>query len=340
MKRTTQIYILLAGLIFINFFFYDPKQSLIERKPVPASRRSKLLYQNNIRVYKPTVILLGNSMLGHGVDERLFSQLSGTMTMSVWNLGAQSAWWYLVLKNVIAEVPVKPKIVAVFFRDTALTEPSYRVTDKFRFNIDDMAGAHEPLVDRLAYLNNLNIPQYTLFKYCPAYRAREDTKRKLEMIVKDSFVSDLLDLKTGQVDKAIERVFADEKMNQELLTQYQLSTEAKKERTIFNFSQQLEKSFLGHIIRQAEDNSIKLVFVRFKKRRDIYPDQEPAELVRYIKELNEYLAGRGVTLLDFTHDPRINVEFYAEGDHLSLSGSRLFTEILVQSMKPIIEGQN
>jgi len=340
MKRITQIFILITGLIFVNFLSYDPEKPLVERKPVPASGRKKIIYENNIRVYRPSVVLLGNSMLGHGVDERLFSQLSGTRTMSVWSLGGQSAWWYLVLKNVITEAPVKPKVVAVFFRDTDLTEPSYRVADKFRFNIDDMAGAHEPLLDRLAYLNNLNIPQYTLFKYCPAYRSREDTKRKLEMFVKDVFVSDLLGLKTGQVDETIERVFADEKMNQELLTQYQLSTEAKKEKAIFNFSQQLEKSFLPYIIRQAKDNSIKLIFVRFKKRRDIHPGQEPAELVQYIKELNEYLAGRGVTLLDFTHDPRINIEFYAEGDHLSLSGSRLFTEILVQSMKPVIEGQN
>ena len=260
--------------------------------------------------------------------------------MSVWSLGAQSAWWYLALKNVIAETPIKPKVVAMFFRDTDLTEPSYRVTDKFRFNIDDMAGTYEPVLDKLAYLNNLNAPRYILFKYCPVYRAREDIKQKFETSVKDSFVADLSGLKTGQVDNAIERVFADENMNQDLLTQYQISTEAVKEKASFNFSQQLEKSFLPHIIQQAEDNSIKLVFVRFKKRRDLHPGQEPAELVRYIKELNEYLTSRGITLIDFSHDPRVNPEFYAEGDHLTLSGSHRFTEILVQSMKPIIEGQN
>lgn len=54
-----------------------------------------------------------------------------------------------------------------------------------------------------------------------------------------------------------------------------------------------------------------------------------------------YLEKNDVTMLDFTHDSRLKLEHYADGDHLdNKTGTILFTKLFAEAIKPIIKENN
>jgi hypothetical protein len=139
-------------------------------------------------------------------------------------------------------------------------------------------------------------------------------------------------------DQAIERLFDEKNLNSDLLTIRQLAAESTGGNKLYNFQQELDRSFLPYMIDMAQENNIQLVFVRMKRRRDVKPGGQPKALQKYIKNLEDYLAENEVDFIDFTDDKRIKIEHFGSGDHLSRNGGRrLFTKILAEKTLPIIQ---
>jgi len=276
-------------------------------------------------------------MLGQSVNDQLFSKATGRRTIKFWQYGGASAYFYLILKNVIVPRPQKPAMCVIFFRDVFLTRPNYRVTGRFGYNIDDMSNEHEPLVDRLAYLQGMDPVTYGLSRYCPLYQQKEVLKPKTEQFIKDKSVALFLGLKQGQADEAINRVFANENLDQHLFTLQQQQAEAIDKKSSYDFPSQVEKSFLPHIIKIAKQNGIELVFIRYKKREHLDPENQPDELKKYIQDLADYLAQNNAAFIDFTSDKRVTEQFYADGDHMTQKGMAQFTLLFAEEMKPLIE---
>jgi hypothetical protein len=321
-----------------NFIFWPPNDVLVKHKPQYENTVRITWFERNLVVIKPKIVFLGNSIMDEAIDEREFSRLTATQTIKIWYGGSASAWWYLALKNVILKAPHKPQIVVLFFRDHFLTDPTYRATGKHKQKIDAVAEQSEPVLDRLTYLDNMNAVIYLLFRYCPLYQQRDKIKNQLETIVKDRFVCGLTGLEQGMPDRAIERLFDEKNLNKELLTIRQIAAESAGSNELYNFPQELDRSFLPHMIKMSKQNNIQLVFVRTKRRRDVEPNKQPKALQKYIKNLEDYLAKNRVVFIDFTDDKRIKIEHYGSGDHLSRSGGRqLFTKILTEKMLPIIQ---
>ncbi len=321
-----------------NFIFWSPNDVLVEHKPQYEDTIRIKRFERNLEVIRPKIVFLGNSIMDEGVDEKEFSRLTAVQTIKVWSGGASSAWWYLALKNVILKAYYKPQIVMLFFRDHFLTDPAYRVTGKYKQIIGAVAEQDEPLLDRLAYLGQMNAVAYFLFRYCPLYRQSDNIKNQLETTVKDKVVSSLCGLEQGMPDRAIERLFDEKNLNSDLLTVRQLAAESTGSNKLYNFPQELDRSFLPHMLKMAKQNNIQLVFVRMKRRRDVKPSSQPKALQKYIKNLEDYLDENRVVFIDFTNDKRIRIEHYGSGDHLSRSGGRqLFTKILTEKMLPIIQ---
>jgi hypothetical protein len=156
--------------------------------------------------------------------------------------------------------------------------------------------------------------------------------------IKNDLVGKTVGLKTGGVHKAINRVFADNRLDKAQLTATQDAAESVEERDAFEFQPNLKKSFLPHIIELALDAEARLVFVRVKKRRDLEPGKEPEKLKRYISELSAYLKNQETPLIDFTHDPRLVEAHFGVGDHLNrTSGRRLFTSMLAEALRPLFD---
>jgi hypothetical protein len=172
---------------------------------------------------KPDILLLGNSILGEGVDEGKISRLLGTRVMKAWSGGSSSAWWYLVLKNVVSQTAHKPALVGIFFRDNFLTLPRYRVDGKHKKLIDDFATTSEPVLDRLAYTNNSSRLRYLLTSSLPLFRSRTSIRTAIDDALK-GLVGKMVN--SDDINSSMAAVFDNTKMNSGLLHERQLQDES------------------------------------------------------------------------------------------------------------------
>lgn len=285
---------------------------------------------------KPEVILLGDSMLGEGVDQNGFSNLTDASTAKISPGGSATAYWYLMLKNVIAGANHKPALLVIFFRDHFLTEPSFRVHTPYQQSIDGLALDNEPLLDRLAYWPTLNPLERFLQSNVRMYQERDVIKTTLERWAK-SAIALLLGHETSASDEAIDRVFSEENMVPEWMNQRQLEAEQAQSVSVYDFQKRLPLSFLPTMVDIAKRSNIQLAFVRVKRRRDLEPGQQPAALVKYMKDLQAYFEENDVPLIDFTDDARIQPEHYGSGDHLNRDlGRPLFTRMVSEALAPYV----
>ena len=309
-----------------------PSKNLIERNPNIDAR-----YLNLMKQSRPDVVLLGNSMLGEGVDERLFMNQTGQRTVKLWSGGWSSAVWYLALKNVIVPASPRPQTVVVFFRDHFLTNPTFRVTGDYKKGIDQLTGPEEPLLERLAYLNAMNPLTYWLNQNWSLFQKRGDLKHKLESDIK-SFVGAVYRQKDADMmNQNIERTFGVENLLADQLGKAQLKSEAASSKDLYDFEKSLPVSFLPAMVQIARDNNVRLVLVRVKKRREAEGLPTPAGLDDYIHHLKQWCDNEQVPLIDFSDDPRLTLELYADGDHLNRKNGRtLFTQLLAEQLKPYL----
>ncbi|MGR0480675.1 MAG: hypothetical protein ACTFAL_04530 [Candidatus Electronema sp. V4] len=346
--------LLLAAVLFCFALFTLPfglpqRMALVDRKITPQAAGmvgdkyyDDLVCKLNHR--KPELILIGNSMLGEGVDERHLESLLHTPAAAVWNGGVGSAWWYLAVKNIIPQLKKKPALIGIVFRDNHLTLPTMRVTGKHKPLLDSLAGEDEELLDRLAYLSQENLLSLQLKKYIPLFNKREYCKQSLDSALK-GIASSLLRLPDPEaVDQAAASVFASGRMIPALLNQRQLDDERKQDSAKEDMSFQPEKNFLKPMIELCREQDVQLIFIRVKRRRDLEPGRQPPELLAYMDKLAKYLQANKVHLLDYTGHAAIQTEHFGEGDHLNRqSGRQLFTALLaadLQKMMPITTRDN
>ena len=339
MKPINIIRLLIFAAVFItaNYAFAPKGNPNDNIKDMPEQRALQRFFTNRMAAQKPQVILLGNSMLGFGVNEKAFQALTGKRTVKFWTSGGASAWWYLTMKNVICKVETKPETVIIFFRDQYLTDPTFRVDARSRPHMDDMCDGKEPLLQKIAYARKMNPVSYFLHQHLPLYSKKDRVRPAIHTFIRNKSTAALLNTPKGDAQKAIARVFNNENMNQDLLTIRQLNAEKVRGKGKFDFHRRIEHSFLPHIIETAKAHDINLVFVRVKMRRDIEPDQEPEKVKEYIAHLAAYLEEQNCSFQDYTHDPRLKLEHYADGDHLNPEkGVRIFTEILSRQTVPLL----
>jgi hypothetical protein len=95
-----------------------------------------------------------------------------------------------------------------------------------------------------------------------------------------------------------------------------------------DFNARLGDSYLPELVRLAQENNIKIIFVRIKVESD--PDS-PA-LNDYLQDLSEYLEGKASYYLDFGDDPRLTHDLFQDSVHLNEKGKILFTELLANEL--------
>lgn len=278
---------------------------------------------------KPQVILFGNSILNEAIDANEFSKTARVTAMKVLNPGANSAWHYVVFKNVISKCSHKPKFVITFFRDHFLTDPKFRTRGKYKENIDKFAGENEPLLDKLAYGDGLNVR---------FLQEKDKSKTFVENFVKSNTVSLLFGLRSGEVQGFIDRMFDEKHMDAVQLNKRQLEVESSDRDTNYDFTSAVRESFLPEMIKIAKDSDIKLVYVRMKRRpSDDGEIHESNELKKYIEDLKKYLGDNDIPLIDFSYNKNLSIEFYGAGDHLNRDeGRKFFLPLLIEAFQPYL----
>lgn len=301
-----------------------PRSHVIRREGVVDTTLVRAFEQK-----KPELVLLGNSMLGEGIDGELFDSLVPEPSQKVSIGGAASAIWYLIFKNVLCEVDSPPRRVVVFFRDEFLTRPAFRVDGTYRAKVDRFAGPAETTLDRLAYLQGMSGLEYRALQTLPLYGERVRMREAILGVGKFGLPKWLAGADSSRVEQAIERVFADEMMDPGLLTAAQLAVEETGSGAgRFDLEAVVGDSFLPEIVKLADDHGIELLMVRVKKRRDLKPGERSAALEKYNRDLEAWLSDRGIDLLDYSDRTELTEEHYADGDHLNEAGRELFTRLV------------
>ncbi|NQU21610.1 MAG: hypothetical protein HQ567_10030 [Candidatus Nealsonbacteria bacterium] len=248
--------------------------------------------------------------------------------------GSASLWWYLYIKNVATKNRHKPAYLAVMFRDTFLTEPTFRVGGTYQDRIRRLMTSDEPLAEQLSYagagVDHVNSPLARGPRHARNWLNRRIHKR----------VEDLLDVPRDRGQLALKRVLAPQKMAPGLYNAFQLGHEEVKDSAAYDLDARLEQSYLPHILEMLDEVRITPIFIRAKRRRDLDPSAEPPQLKHYIAKLQRYVTARGALWIDFTREDRIQQSHFAADDHLDpVAGRKLFTQLLAEELVPTLAGR-
>lgn len=318
------------ALVLSNYFLTPIPPEEITR--IPAVDES---FCNRIKKKKPDIVFIGNSILGAGFDPKQFTKSTGFQALKLTSPGSASAWWYVVIKNVVAQCRPKPKTLAIVFRDTFLTKPDYRVSGKYRAQINRFASEDEPVLDDLAYLKTDSTLESFLNRNYTPYLVRTTFKQGISKTLREK-VEQGLALEPKAVSAALKITFSNKNYNPDLLTRSQLAAEKTTVKPSREFDDILERSFLPHIIAETEKADIQLILIRAKRRITVLEPNDSKRLTRYLKNLRAYLQSKGVPLWDYSSLSTIHWKHYRSGDHLGADGRKIFTDHVAADFQKFI----
>lgn len=326
-KRRTNVAVIVFVAILGGSFLIGPREEPKGTEIQPEIEK--------IEKARPDLICVGSSYLAAAVSPQELSRLTGLRVYLLWRPGAQSACYYLFMKNVIGAAPHKPRFVLIYFQDNFLTVPTYAIDGNNRASkIIPFSQPAEPLLEKLAYREKRGLVLYGLERLWPAFRLREEVRSNVQRQVETFFLRFLSGPESRTPTKVLNHVFSENALNRKLVGERQLIEEdlSIQSRDSLQFSKWIDRSFLPPIIQIAREKGIRLILVRMKRRREAMGGTESESLLAYVNDLREYLAREQVTFIDFSHDPRIRIEHYGGGDHIS--SEILFTPMLAEAIRP------
>lgn len=287
---------------------------------------------DELRRGRPLWVFIGDSMLGTRIDPSYLGELSAThdeLVAFLYNPATGPAWWYLSFKNHFMASGITPRAVFVFFRDTNLTDTLFRVASLYGNALDDVAHADEP---------ELNA----------AITAR---KRGLWSRVHSTAVRAYgTDVANGWLEPGIRRWFVNWRFpdprvrlrfDQSLGERFDLAhlrsdvaADLAGPNEAADFARDLPSSVLPLMIDLARQRGVQLCFVRVQRRpRGTTPPTQSPNLVRYLSDLERYLAANGALYHDDWGDPEMPESIYADGDHVR--NRRHYTAVFRRRLDPL-----
>ncbi len=285
----------------------------------------------------PEIVVLGNSVVGNGVDPAALADSLGVRVGTAWRDGAGSAWWYLVLKNRLLVDP--PSTVVLVFTDHLLSAPRYRVDGPWRpALLEHVAGPEPELWQRAFSAHPAASPGARLEARLGqwTWRARErirflnqESRRLAQFKVNETLkaaVAGGLGLEgPDTLDHAMRTTFS-------VTTRHRASKSLWMSGVASPLDLDISASFLPLLVAETQEAGVRLVLVRHKRRRDVVPGQQPAALEQHLESLWRWLDDHHVTWVDFTLDPRLTEAHFVDNVHLTEAGRAVFTQMLAESL--------
>ena len=305
------------------------------REPGPVTdRRVRTDHLKYLEERQPQIVVLGDSTLELGLDTEALAEQTGKSVYKVAIPGSASALWYLILKNNIAESTYKPEYVLIVFRDTILTAPGYRVHGSYFELVDEYARRNEPLFIQRSFVNLMNPLERAAEKYFPLYVTRTQIRNRIDAGIR-YLLPPIFGCDKNCVDYSLGELFAGADLEPQALVDAVGAAESylyTPER--LDFASQVGDSYLPEMIRIAQENGIKLVFVRIKV--ETADSASASRLANYLESLRAYLKKeQGAYLLDFGDDPRFTHDLFRDSIHLTEQGKILFTQLVAEGLKEI-----
>lgn len=314
--------------------------------PVERERLSRL---------RPDWILIGNSMLNSRIDWRYLSEISGRKARKVSQGGTQSAIWFLFLKKIVVASEARPQWVTVFFRDTDLSWPDFRISGQNEDLIKRLDGARDPAWKQVIATHDrrrglTGLTQFALGEIFPGKELNASARKNLQ-----DAAFDLTDWGAG-IERGVRRGMLNEFFSLEhlrgdfvgeaaasradaveALPANQLPDPGMYDEAPMTFDPSPSASFLPHMIALAKEHGFKLHFHRIKRRPAPDGSRGDSRLLQiYMSDLRSYLENEGCVLTDETPDRSIGLDMYGSGDHVSDQAQQRYMDGFWQKMRPII----
>jgi|GEM_PF-1724729 len=289
-------------------------------------------------------LLIGNSMLNSRLYPPHLTKVSGWTTRKLGVGGTQSAIWWLFFKNILIASGARPPWVTVFFRESDLTWPDFRIR-----------GNNAELIRRLKTTDEPEWDEVMAGRSPVASRASVAVERFFGVADHDDWarrrvqdgafeLTALEGVKRGARRLELNELFSLDRLRGDLgddgggagagdaapagggddsdmgLPDPGMYAQAP---TVFDPSP--AASFLPHFVALAARHDIRLHFHRVKRR----PDNEGRRpelpvFRRYMDDLQEYLHSQGCAYSDESADPELTLAWYQDGDHLDKSRREAF----------------
>lgn len=293
-------------------------------------------WKEKLEIQKSDVIFMGDSVLFEGINPIQFEEISGIKPLFVAIPGSSSALWYAIIKNNIILADASPKYLFIFFRDTMLTTPDFRVTGKYFTMLDEFASPNDTLIVQKAYVNSMNRCEQLLERYFPLYGNRIDLRNSIDYRMKYTSPFRLLACGEECVDQSISDAFSKDKMIPAI--QERLVTESEDylyDGKNLDFNRQFNFSFLPEIISLLNQRQIQPVFVQVKTLK--YETSHPsAAIMRYFNALETFASDHNIPYLTYLSDDRINKEYFVDEIHLTDEGQTFFTSLFSNDIKSLL----
>jgi hypothetical protein len=292
---------------------------------VDAGIRKNFL--NDINKFHPDIVLLGDSMLENGVDVTIASTITGKKIEKISIPGSASALWYLILKNNIVKASTKPDYLAIFFRDSLLTIPEYRVNGEYFFKIDEYASDTDMILIQKAFITPRSTIENMSLRYIPLFSERVKIQNWINTRFQSLLPGIFESCDSNCVENAKGTVFSFSRLKPDVYGKNVTAFES----TLYTpdrmfFETQVSKSFLPDIIDLCKGANIKLVLVRMGTTRYSSKSEEPILLKYYLSSLENYVKVAGVVYIDTAYRYGITKDQYMDSVHLNPEGKKMFSE--------------
>lgn len=285
-------------------------------------------YLKDIDEQKPDVVLLGDSMLAPAVNLNTLSQTLEKKVMGIGLPGSASTLWYLIVKNNILEARTPPSYLIIFFRDSMMTVPGYRVTGRYFEQIDEFAGPRDEELVKKAYLNQMNPLEKWAEAWFPPFGSRWNIRQGLDARLRYTLPAQI-GCEPPCMDAAMEIVFGDLNMDPKFLSDaLAAADDYLYSKDALDFDNQVEVSFLPDLIQLTKEHNVQLILVRMRILRFAAPGSEPPMLRDYNEKLAAYLADNGVIYLDYSDEQTLTRETFSDPLHMNDAGKAIFTDLL------------
>ena len=302
---------------------------------VPVAPRAPFdsTLRERIRDERPDVVFLGNSMLGSRLFERRLNRRVAPRRAIVHpKPAAMSSRWYLQLKNSVLAAGVRPLRVAIFFRDTKLTEPLNHVTVRYHAEFEAESLPDEPTLDRVLARAREGVRGRLLY----------DASRLVPLHHLARVVEPALDGGALGVASAVlgATVGPDRKRRINALFDYgglrrdtRLSPPPAPRPVAYEFDRALQRSFLPELLALGDTPGVSLYFVEVRKSpTDAQVRERPEHLARYAAALAEHLREHGAHYIDLYRRLDLSADWFAEGDHIRRDRRIEYTDRFVEAV--------
>jgi len=303
---------------------------------IPARRDFDPKPISHLRHRQPEVVLIGDSDLGGSIDPSLFAKITGMRDVELlWNGGAASAAWYLLLKNYVVASGIHPRLVCIFFRERMLTDATFRTTPTYRRFLESIRHEKEPVYRDILQDEEAN-EESVLGRFIDwLYPLNSRRHVQAEKISRLAFRIAAGGSRIGPLRRRVNETFDVAKLRDEVMDESTELSGAKAE----EFNPDPRHSFLPHLIAAAKQAGIPLCFVR--QKRYPLPDgttPQSESLRRYIARLRAWLESEGCTLIDLTNDSEPDQSMYNNpgDDHMRPAAKEKMTEIYARKLGPLL----